>query len=92
MSVFNSRKHFQPFFDWVLQHIEFFERFALATYSERDGIPALRFFQELVLNKSSRFNFDINSASGIILFREISRVFCEISKKKYFYTSFTEAP
>lgn len=34
----------------------------------------LKFFAELVFNKSQRLNFDVSSANGILLFRDASRV------------------
>eukprot|EP00842_Homolaphlyctis_polyrhiza_P005874 jgi/Hompol1/6288/HPOL_002237-RA len=77
MSVLCTRKHFQPFFEWIMPHMFLFQRLAILTYSRDDNIAALRFFQEFVMNKSSRLNFDVNSASGIIIFREVSQVFIE---------------
>ncbi|KAL2913002.1 hypothetical protein HK105_207457 [Polyrhizophydium stewartii] len=43
-----------------------------------DNVAALRFFHEFVWNKSGRLNFDVNSASGVVIFREVSQVANEI--------------
>ena len=37
-------------------------------------IPMLRFICEFVFNKSSRISFDINSASGILIFKHFSKI------------------
>ncbi|KAH9250722.1 hypothetical protein BASA81_011438 [Batrachochytrium salamandrivorans] len=42
------------------------------------SIPCLRFLQEFVLNKSGRLNFDVNSASGLIIFREVSEAVMDV--------------
>ena len=36
--------------------------------------PILKFMAEFVLNKTQRLAFDASSASGILLFREVSKV------------------
>nr|KAJ3422496.1 Ran-binding protein 17 [Polyrhizophydium stewartii] len=53
-------------------------RFAVLAHSLDDNVAALRFFHEFVWNKSGRLNFDVNSASGVVIFREVSQVANEI--------------
>ena len=36
--------------------------------------PILKFMAEFVMNKTQRLAFDASSASGILLFREVSKV------------------
>lgn len=36
--------------------------------------PLLKFMAEFVLNKSQRLTFDMSSANGILLFREVSKL------------------
>jgi len=36
--------------------------------------PVLKFMAEFVMNKTQRLAFDASSASGILLFREVSKV------------------
>jgi hypothetical protein len=38
--------------------------------------PVLKFFGELVQNRSQRLQFDVSSPNGILLFREISKLIC----------------
>jgi exportin-7 len=38
--------------------------------------PVLKFFSELVQNRSQRLQFDVSSPNGILLFREISKLIC----------------
>ncbi|KAI8929320.1 hypothetical protein BC831DRAFT_547637 [Entophlyctis helioformis] len=40
------------------------QRFAILAHPTHDNVAALRFFDEFVLNKNNRLNYDINSASG----------------------------
>lgn len=38
--------------------------------------PVLKFFSELVQNRSQRLQFEVSSPNGILLFREASKVIC----------------
>lgn len=38
--------------------------------------PVLKFFSELVQNRSQRLQFDVSSPDGILLFRETSKLIC----------------
>lgn len=38
--------------------------------------PVLKFFAELVQNRSQRLQFDVSSPDGILLFRETSKLIC----------------
>lgn len=38
--------------------------------------PVLKFFSELVQNRSQRLLFEVSSPNGILLFREASKVIC----------------
>lgn len=38
--------------------------------------PVLKFFAELVQNRSQRLQFDVSSPNGILLFREASKIIC----------------
>lgn len=38
--------------------------------------PILKFFAELVHNRSQRLQFDVSSPNGILLFRETSKLIC----------------
>ena len=42
--------------------------------------PILKFMAEFVMNKTQRLAFDASSASGILLFREVSKVRARLHK------------
>lgn len=44
--------------------------------------PVLKLFAELVHNRSQRFQFDVSSPHGILLFREASKIICTYGKLK----------
>lgn len=45
--------------------------------------PVLKFFSELVQNRSQRLQFDVSSPDGILLFRETSKLICCYGKLIY---------
>jgi exportin-7 len=81
-----TRKSYGVMFNWLYPHFSII----LATLKEFGYAPSvttaiLRFTCEFVCNKSQRIDFGISSPNGILLFREVSKVFViynEIVKTK----------
>ncbi|KAI9189944.1 hypothetical protein H9P43_001377 [Blastocladiella emersonii ATCC 22665] len=71
-----NKSNFSLFWDWLYPgKIEL----VVAAMDALAGTPEvavalLKFFSELVLNRSNRLVFDLNSVNGILLFRETSRL------------------
>lgn len=50
--------------------------------------PVLKFFSELVQNRSQRLQFEVSSPNGILLFREASKVICCYGNDNFFFVIF----
>jgi len=71
-----QKRNFWLFFDWIYPYHEVILRAIESNYDHPVAITILRFIAELANNRSSRLNFEITSANGILLFREISKIIC----------------
>ncbi|RUS35341.1 hypothetical protein BC938DRAFT_471836 [Jimgerdemannia flammicorona] len=70
-----SKKNYMAFFDWFYpDRMPVLIHGLQAWGDDRLAITLLKFFAELVHNKSQRLNFEISSPNGILLFRETSKV------------------
>lgn len=78
ISAMTNRKYYQLFFDWVhpthtpvlLRICEVFSEVGATEVTT----PLLKFYSELVNNRSQRIIFDSSSPNGILLFRETSKI------------------
>jgi len=71
-----QKKSFWLFFDWIYPYHDVILKAVESNYDHPVSITVLRFVSELANNRSSRLNFEITSANGILLFREISKIIC----------------
>jgi len=71
-----NKKTYMLFFEWIHPKYSPLTLRALEALYDVPAVttPVLKFFAELVQNKSQRLQFDISSADGILLFRETSQV------------------
>ncbi|WOG98164.1 hypothetical protein DCAR_0417505 [Daucus carota subsp. sativus] len=72
----NSRKTYGLLFDWLYPaHMPLLLK-AITYWADTPEVttPLLKFVAEFVLNKSQRVTFDMTSANGILLFREVSKL------------------
>ncbi|KAG4097966.1 exportin-7 [Neocallimastix lanati (nom. inval.)] len=72
----NQKRNFWLFFDWIYPYHDVILKAVESNYDHPVSITVLRFLSELANNRSSRLNFEITSANGILLFREISKILC----------------
>lgn len=72
----NSRKTYGLLFDWLYPARVQLLLKAVTYWADTPEVttPLLKFMAEFVLNKSQRVTFDMTSANGILLFREVSKV------------------
>ncbi|ORX83183.1 exportin-7 [Anaeromyces robustus] len=71
-----QKKNFWLFFDWIYPYHDVILKAVESNFDHPVSITVLRFVSELANNRSSRLNFEITSANGILLFREISKIIC----------------
>ncbi|ORX44194.1 hypothetical protein BCR36DRAFT_130483 [Piromyces finnis] len=71
-----QKRNFWLFFDWIYPYHDVILRAIESNYDHPVSITVLRFVAELANNRSSRLNFEITSANGILLFRVISKILC----------------
>jgi exportin-7 len=69
-----QKRNFWLFFDWIYPYHDVILKAIESNYDHPVSITVLRFLSELAYNRSSRLNFEITSANGILLFREISKI------------------
>eukprot|EP00917_Polyrhabdina_sp_WS-2016_P002602 GHVP01005614.1.p1 GENE.GHVP01005614.1~~GHVP01005614.1.p1 ORF type:complete len:602 (+),score=104.53 GHVP01005614.1:378-2183(+) len=85
----SSPNDYTRLFDWMVQQpknrqncrISLFENLIETwAYDHNVLVPALKFLCEFFLNKSHRITFESSSANGIILFKEVTVLFCAVGK------------
>lgn len=85
-----TRKSFMEVFGWFSpQHsmklVTACQIYAESSEPDNDvGLPLvslLKFYSELVMNRSQRLNFPISSATGLVLFRQVSSVLCSVGHR-----------
>ncbi|KAK2709562.1 hypothetical protein QYM36_013288 [Artemia franciscana] len=74
----NTKIAFMMLFEWIYPtYTDLLIRSIQLWYSEPQvTTPILKFFAELVQNRSQRLHFDVSSPNGVLLFREASKVIC----------------
>ncbi|KAJ9065869.1 hypothetical protein DSO57_1015297 [Entomophthora muscae] len=86
-----TRKNFSLLYDWFSsnysQHMmRACQLYADSTEEDPDSVikplvALLKFYGELVMNRAQRLNFPIESAGGVILFRQVSVLMCSIAQR-----------
>ncbi|XP_055337456.1 exportin-7-like isoform X2 [Paramacrobiotus metropolitanus] len=76
-SALLNRTSYILFFDWIYpKYLNVCQRVVEYWYSDPAvTTPMLKFMAELAQNRSQRIQFDISSPNGILLFKEISKMF-----------------
>lgn len=74
-----NKKTYNLLLDWIYpKHIEIFHRMITSCWDVPSVvIPFLRFWNEMVFNKSQRIMFDPISPNGLLLFKESVKFFIE---------------
>lgn len=83
VSATASRRTYCMFFDWVYPaHMPLFLA-AMETFADCPDVahPLLKLLGELVQNRTQRITFEPSSVSGILLFREVSRLVCAYGQR-----------
>lgn len=83
VSATASRRTYCMFFDWVYpQHMPLWLA-AMETFADSPDVadPLLKLLAELVQNRTQRITFEPSSVSGILLFRELSRLVCAYGQR-----------
>lgn len=75
-AAISTQKNYLLFFDWLYPSLFPLFLKVLQQYLCSDLVitSLYRFLRELVTNRNSRIRFDVATASGIILFKEIARI------------------
>ncbi|XP_076259646.1 ran-binding protein 16 isoform X2 [Rhynchophorus ferrugineus] len=75
---FNTKTTYMMLFDWIYPHYTSILHRAIELWYHDPHVttPVLKFFAELVQNRSQRLHFDVSSPNGILLFREASKTIC----------------
>lgn len=82
ISPISSRKNYLMFFNWFYpDYMPVLMKGIQALSPSTTTNSLLKFFAELVYNKSQRLNLDISSASGILLFRDASQILCTYGQR-----------
>uniref|UniRef100_A0A336LE22 CSON010006 protein n=1 Tax=Culicoides sonorensis TaxID=179676 RepID=A0A336LE22_CULSO len=76
--AFNAKPPYMMFFDWIYPDYTPILIRAVELWAHDPSVttPVLKFFAELVQNRSQRLQFDVSSPDGILLFRETSKLIC----------------
>lgn len=76
--AFNSKVPYMMLFDWIYPDYTPILIRAVEIWAHDPTVttPVLKFFAELVQNRSQRLLFDVSSPNGILLFRETSKLIC----------------
>ncbi|CAO3702616.1 unnamed protein product [Rhizopus stolonifer] len=70
-----SRRNFILFFNWFYpDYMPIVQRAIEAWSPDPSTYVLLKFFSELVYNKSQRLNLDVSSPNGVLLFRDASQI------------------
>jgi exportin-7 len=81
-TAISNQKNYLLFFDWLYPSL--FPLFSkiLEQYIQHDRVitSLYRFLIELVTNRNSRIRFDISTANGIVLFKEIAQILIVFGK------------
>jgi exportin-7 len=74
--AFVGKTSFMMLFDWLYpRRMEILQRYlTLWCHLPHVSTPLLKLMAELVQNKQQRLQFDVSSANGILLFREVSKI------------------
>jgi hypothetical protein len=83
LSGVTAKKYFVLFFKWIRPHFPLFVRIVKANFESKVAVGVLRFYIELMQNKSQRYNFDGTSVYGVLLFREGSNIVCAYGPSMY---------
>lgn len=75
---FNQKAPYMMFFDWIYPTYSPILIRAVEIWAHDPSVttPVLKFFCELVQNRSQRLVFDVSSPNGYLLFRETSKLIC----------------
>lgn len=75
---FNQKTPYMMFFDWIYPTYSPILIRAVEIWAHDPAVttPVLKFFGELVQNRSQRLVFDVSSPNGYLLFRETSKLIC----------------
>jgi hypothetical protein len=75
---FNQKTPYMMFFDWIYPNYSPILIRAVEIWAHDPSVttPVLKFFGELVQNRSQRLVFDVSSPNGYLLFRETSKLIC----------------
>lgn len=75
---FNQKAPYMMFFDWIYPTYSPILIRAVEIWAHDPSVttPVLKFFGELVQNRSQRLVFDVSSPNGYLLFRETSKLIC----------------
>jgi exportin-7 len=75
---FNQKTPYMMFFDWIYPTYSPILIRAVEIWAHDPSVttPVLKFFGELVQNRSQRLVFDVSSPNGYLLFRETSKLIC----------------
>ena len=75
VSATNSRRTYMAVFDWLYPRRFPIILRSLEAFADVPDVPTplLKFLAEMASNKTQRITFDASSASGILLFREVSK-------------------
>ncbi|CAD1475136.1 unnamed protein product, partial [Heterotrigona itama] len=81
--AFNTKTSYMMLFDWIYPNYTpiLLHAVELWHYEPQVTTPVLKFFAELVQNRSQRLQFDASSPNGILLFREASKVICSYGNR-----------
>lgn len=73
---FNQKTPYMMFFDWIYPTYSPILIRAVEIWAHDPNVttPVLKFFGELVQNRSQRLVFDVSSPNGYLLFRETSKL------------------
>ncbi|XP_069173531.1 exportin-7-like [Procambarus clarkii] len=77
-SSFSSKPSYMMLFDWLYPKYTgiLVKGVEIWSHDPQVTTPILKLYEELVQNKSQRLQFGVSSTSGILLFRETSKVIC----------------
>ena len=81
-AAISNQRNYLLFYDWLYPSLFPLLPKVLEQYSFSDQVVTslYRFLIELVTNRNSRIRFDVSTASGIILFKEIARILITFGK------------
>ncbi|XP_047307170.1 exportin-7-A-like isoform X3 [Impatiens glandulifera] len=88
----NSRRTYTFLFDWIYPARMPLLLRAVTHWNDTPEVttPLLKFTAEFVLNKSQRLTFDSSSPSGILLFREVSKLIVAYGSQMLSFPNFAD--